>query len=83
MQVVGDSAMILGLMRQVWKHHYRQHNNTADGLANFAMDTGKSVIFTAEAEGVDHELTLVEMWIQGDVSQWRKGVRSERDPGIR
>ncbi|KAG1706346.1 hypothetical protein DVH05_001493 [Phytophthora capsici] len=109
MQVVGDSAMILGLMRrrkvpkarklqhwfrlvrkladqgqvQVWKHHYRQHNKTADGLANFAMDTGKSVIFTAEAEGVDHELTLVEMWIQGDVSQWRKGVRSERDPGIR
>ncbi|KAI9981509.1 hypothetical protein PInf_009262 [Phytophthora infestans] len=90
MQVVGDSAMILGLMRrrkapkarklqhwfrlarkladqgqvQVWQHHYRQHNKTADGLANFAMDTGKSVMFTAEAEGMEHELrALAEIGI--------------------
>ncbi|OWZ19502.1 hypothetical protein PHMEG_0006237 [Phytophthora megakarya] len=28
-----------------WRHHYRRYNRMADGLANIAMDTGKSFLY--------------------------------------
>nr|CAI72275.1 hypothetical protein PI35.0260c [Phytophthora infestans] len=59
-----------------WKHHYRRHNKTADWLANYSMDSGKSAIYGASEEEQGHDLRrMVEHWIEGDCRQWQ----SERD----
>ncbi|KAG1711360.1 hypothetical protein DVH05_008613 [Phytophthora capsici] len=102
MHVIGDSAMILGLLKRrreprakrlkhwyqlarkladqlqitEWRHHYRRHNKTADWLANYAMDTNRSVVYGASREEQEHELRQkAEQLIAGDCEQWR----SERD----
>ncbi|EEY58843.1 uncharacterized protein PITG_11825 [Phytophthora infestans T30-4] len=62
----------------VWKHHYRKYNKAADWLANYAMDTGKSVIYGASEEEQGHELRLkVEHWATGDVQEWQRGRNTE------
>ncbi|KAG2778349.1 hypothetical protein PC116_g14537 [Phytophthora cactorum] len=95
LHVVGDSAMIPGLMRRrkapksrklvrlyaesrrladkvhvsSWQHHYRRHNKAADGLANYAMDTRKSVVYTAGGR-VNHQLLQeIQTKIIGDVGR--------------
>eukprot|EP00644_Phytophthora_capsici_P017396 jgi/Phyca11/10880/fgenesh1_pm.PHYCAscaffold_57_\ len=69
----------------VWKHHYRQHNKAADWLANYAMDSGKSVIYGASEAEHGHELRLkVEHWATGDFQEWQRGRNAEgKATGIR
>ncbi|KAG3137028.1 hypothetical protein PC110_g21453 [Phytophthora cactorum] len=96
LHVVGDSAVILGLMRcrkapksrklgrlyaearrladkvqvSTWQHHYRRHNTAADGLANYAMGTRKSVVYMAGGRADHQLLQKIQTKIIGDVGRW-------------
>ncbi|RAW30989.1 hypothetical protein PC110_g12655 [Phytophthora cactorum] len=53
-------------------HNYRKANKAADWLANFAIDNGKSMVYSATTEVGDHPLyRATANLVQGDLSRWK------------
>ncbi|EGZ06364.1 hypothetical protein PHYSODRAFT_531831 [Phytophthora sojae] len=55
-----------------WTHHYRNNNKMADGLANIAMDSQRSVQFAPSAgyEASFFPMDTVLNYLENDVNHW-------------
>lgn len=62
-----------------WRHHYRRHNKMADWLANQAMDTGRSLVWTEQITGRESRPKdgVLKLMI-ADVEQWTKESSARR-----